>query len=645
MGGREVAFRFRRLLAAGREARRLASGWSPEPEKLPEDGIVLLDPEPSWREAWRANFTLDTEALADLAAGRIDLFGGAVVGVGSPPRWHHDPTTGITAPLRHGPSIDYRDPAVVGDIKLLWEVSRHHHLLPLARGYAVSGAVRWREAVTGQVEDWVAANPYGRGVHWSSALEAALRLIAWAWIHNLLRLRHEGGLLSCTGEAVRRSIYHHAWFVAHHLSRHSSANNHLIGELTGLYLGSVAFDLGKTGRRWRAAAWRELQVEARRQVASDGVDREQAVCYHQWVAEYLLLAGLVAQRAGDPVPPDWWERLAKMGAFLRAISAAGGAPPQIGDSDDGMVTRFAERWPLRPAEDLLAALDGTIGDPPRRPLSPSEKGFWYGRLAGGERIGLPSPPPSGEAPVIFSEGGYAVFTSTTSGSRLKLVFDAGPLGYLSIAAHGHADALSMVLAIDGDWWLVDPGTYAYHDHGRWRGYFRSTCGHNTVCIDRHDQSRPGGPFLWLRHAPARLLASGAEGAAQWVEGIHHGYDRGAGPVVHRRRVALEGGRLTVEDHLTGHGSHHVALHFHLAPEIEVEERGRGAFRLTRSDRPAAVELVGDPRLRWRAARGEEAPPLGWYAPRLGSRLPATTLCGEMEGALPEVLTTEIRVHT
>jgi hypothetical protein len=42
--------------------------------------------------------------------------------------------------------------------------------------------------------------------------------------------------------------------------------------------------------------------------------------------------------------------------------------------------------------------------------------------------------------------------------------DAAPLGFLSIAAHGHADALSFILHVDGSPILVDPGMFTYHTH-------------------------------------------------------------------------------------------------------------------------------------------------------------------------------------
>ena len=59
----------------------------------------------------------------------------------------------------------------------------------------------------------------------------------------------------------------------------------------------------------------------------------------------------------------------------------------------------------------------------------------------------------------------------------------GPLGFTSIAAHGHADALAMVLSIGGDELFIDPGTYAYHTEQKWRDYFKGTSAHNTVRID------------------------------------------------------------------------------------------------------------------------------------------------------------------
>src|ERR1700694_5234585 len=78
-----------------------------------------------------------------IAAGRFDLFALRDVELGSPPRWNRDPRSGIEAPLTFGKSLDYRDPGRVGDIKYLWEINRHLHLVTLAQAFALSGEARY----------------------------------------------------------------------------------------------------------------------------------------------------------------------------------------------------------------------------------------------------------------------------------------------------------------------------------------------------------------------------------------------------------------------------------------------------------------------------------------------------------------------
>ena len=127
---------------------------------------------------------------------------------------------------------------------------------------------------------------------------------------------------------------------------------------------------------------------------------------------------------------------------------------------------------------------------------------------------------------------------------MRLLVDAGPLGYLSIAAHGHADALSFVLNIGDREILVDPGTYAYHTDPGWRRYFRSTLAHNTVGIDEQDQSLQAGNFMWTDHARARCIEFEAGNAMQRFVGEHYGYERLEDPVVHRREILFDSAPAT-----------------------------------------------------------------------------------------------------
>jgi len=415
----------------------------------------LFATQENWLPIWRQHYRLEQEQLDNLLQGKIGFFGHAPLDVGMPVNWHRDPLTGIEAPLSFGKGMNYRDDRLVGNVKILWELGRHQHLVPLAAAYACTGEARYREAVTSQIESWITDNPFGLGIHWCSALEEALRLISWAVVHSLLALRDgENGLFTAVADPKQlgRSIYQQAWFVRHFLSRYSSANNHLIGELTGLWVACCVFDMGKQGENWAETAQQELEREARLQVHEDGVDKEQACYYHLWVLEYFLFAWLVGLRTGKKFSDSFGDGILAMADFLRVITPDGGVPPQIGDADDGFVTRFDMSWPENAYQDVMTAVESIFNNLALRP-SLSQKAFWYSLCAGKiARVENQATAISKTYPTLFHEGGYAILGQ----GGVHLVFDGGPLGYPSIAAHGHADALNICLAIDGSGGLLTP---------------------------------------------------------------------------------------------------------------------------------------------------------------------------------------------
>ena len=141
--------------------------------------------------------------------------------------------------------------------------------------------------------------------------------------------------------------------------------------------------------------------------------------------------------------------------------------------------------------------------------------------------------------------------------------DAGPHGFLSIAAHAHSDALSLEVRVGGVDILADPGTYCYHGEEEWRDYFRSTIAHNTVEVARRGAVHLGRPVPLAarrdRHGtPARREQLGCR-------------TRRLRPVTHRRTAVLDHGVLRVEDHLDTAAD--VRIAWHLGPEVAVELDG------------------------------------------------------------------------
>jgi hypothetical protein len=224
----------------------------------------------------------------------------------------------------------------------------------------------------------------------------------------------------------------------------------------------------------------------------------------------------------------------------------------------------------------------------------------------------------------FPEGGYFILGEDFETSReVRLVADAGPLGYLAIAAHGHADALAFTLSVCGQPILVDPGTFSYRAMP-WRHYFRSTAAHNTVVVDDRDQSEFGGSFLWLQHASAAVETFYASGDTQTLSARHDGYQRFSDPVRHRRTWRYTSGvaHLSVTDELLCAAAHSIAIHWHFAPECIVELKQRTV--VARRDN-VQVKLLCPAGLEPTLVTAREEPPLGWYSSRFDVKLPATTV--------------------
>lgn len=623
----ELGFRLRRFVQQRKEQRRVESGWRPVPSRSVEPGCCLFGDDAHCIAEWKRHFELDYNRLDEYLAGRINYFGHQPLDSGMPVSWHRDPVTGTRSPLCFGKSLNYRNDEIVGNVKFIWELGRHQHLVPLAVAYAVTGEARFRESVAAQIDSWIEGNPFGMGIHWCTSLEVSLRLVSWAIVHSLLVLRDgKEGLFAAVDDRLRLGevIFQQAYFVRHYLSRYSSANNHLIGELTGLWVACQVFDLGEEGREWSAFSLKMLEDEVVRQVHSDGVDKEQAFYYHLWVLEYYFFVWLVGVRCGHEISAETSRRIVLMTRFLKDVSVDAGEPPQFGDADDGFVARFDPLWPDKPYEELIAAIAGVLGD--HNESNRYQKAFWYQAMVPASQVEFPELGWQREYPVIYPEGGYAILGS----ENCHLVFDAGPLGYPEIAAHGHADALSFCLAVDGAWWIVDPGTYAYHSDPEWRSYFRGTAAHNTIRLNGEDQSRIAGSFMWSEKADAWIDSSDNNNKYQEVTGLHDGY-RHLG-VIHRRRLRLWEAEQCIEilDRLEGIGrrAELAEIYYHFAPDVDIRPGSENSqWLITRKGRSTRLILHADPSWNFEVARGSVKPISGWYSPALEEKVPTTTLRG------------------
>jgi hypothetical protein len=628
MSGREVAFRMGREL--GVRVRRIAATLHPPrlhmerysgKEFRPVGWLMDLHPVAEIARSAVGHYHWQDNVAKIYCDHRFSFFAIADRSFGNPIRWNYDYAHAVETPLVFGPTLDYRDERTCGDIKYVWEHNRHHHLVELAKAAYLTRDQRYADEIFAQVDSWITQCPYPLGVQWSSALESAIRVISWTFASAFLHAL-PAEMLAPHQAALQRwsaSAHEHLGFIKRNFSRFSSANNHLIGEACGLFVGASCFQFRESAA-WQARAREILEREAIAQHWPDGVNKEQTTSYQVFVFDFLMLAGLLGRSQGKDFTHGYWECLERMAEFVSALIDNKGEVPHIGDDDDGAVAILSHHSPLTVHQSLLSVAAALFGRADFREHAGGfdERAFW---LLGpeGERLFEHAAirPATGLA---FRDGGYYIL----KGHEAWVLFDCGPLGYLSLAAHGHADALSLFLRYKEKNFLIDPGTYAYHTRKLWRDYFRGTAAHTTVRIDRCDQSEIAGNFMWGRKASARLL----EFSARSVSGTHDGYMRLASPVGHTRTVTLspENASVVITDSLSTEGPHTVELFFQCDPECVIRQEGQQVALVQGA---ARIAIVPDIRMQHvRLLHGSDDPPGGWYSPGYDRKIPSTTIVWE-----------------
>jgi hypothetical protein len=488
--------------------------------------------------------------------------------------WSLDPASGLHWPGRGAPASKsaYRNASGFGDVKFVWELNRLQFLMPLAIAARRDNDTALATQIGDVIDGWMEANPPYEGVNWTNGIEFATRVVVALFVNTAL-----GDLAPEPLQArLKQFIGAHVWMLARYPSLFSSANNHRVAELAALYLAYLcAPGLPRASKAHEARA---LEREVLKQFHDDGVGAEQSPTYAAYSLEWFLLAAMCAAESGEPFSDPYVGRLRAAALHLRWMMDAGGRTPAIGDDDEGRIVA------LGPTSDYLypAAICATAARwmqdndiaPPVQPATILDAfaGEFEPRVeeALGDRV--------------FSSGGYSVSRRTSAHGVRYLAFDHAPLGFLSIAAHGHADALALWLHVGVDPVLIDAGTYLYHTHNGARDRFRGTAAHNTLCLDGRDQSQIAGPFNWSSHAKARLLGD-------WT-GEHDGYVSAFG-VKHVRRVRI-GDVIEVSDALEGALTTptpwSVGFTFH--PDIKLTAVRDGVDAVTPAGARVSLRMIG-----------------------------------------------------
>lgn len=571
------------------------------------------------------------EQWSDLAerasTGRHILLGLEWPGGEVDSNWHLDPVTHHYWPSdRYCFRIPYRHSREYGDVKYVWELNRLQYLQPIAALAALEDDLELKQLCVSHIDSWVSANPPFKGVNWASGIELASRVVS---ILVVLSVLGDGPFSSSRKERLIASLVAHGYWLMRYPSKFSSANNHLIAEGAGLYLLGCFLPDVEESRRWLGYGRKVLLEEAQRQLFEDGVGAEQSPTYTAYTLEWLVLCGEVSRHVGNPFPSVFWERLERAAEFLLWITDKNGHQPAIGDDDEGHVFFFDSDHGT-----YVTSIIGTVSAiTERSDLAPPV-------VAPSLRDGfLPHASATAEGPTgmrCFGDGGYTVIRDEHNDTEIVLTFDHGPLGYLSIAAHGHADALSIWLHVDGQPVIVDAGTYLYHSGGTWRDHFRSTAAHSALSVEGVSSSVISGAFNWSEKARASLVCFDDSPENPKIEACHDGFVRRFG-VTHTRTVQKTGSNVfIVADLLTGNSmARSVEIGFLFHPDLRVEARGKSWFMFHEGRCLLRLSQMSDT-LFGSLQSGRTNPYRAWYSSGFGDKCATTRLTfeGKLQPGIP-----------
>ncbi|TSA14239.1 hypothetical protein D4R75_16125 [bacterium] len=468
---------------------------------------------------------------------------------GNPVEWHLNPVSRVVWPkdVHYSKALHLKQEC--GEVKHVWEINRLPHFFDFLRAYAITSEVKYLDAIVVQTSHWYRANPFRRGVNWSSGQELAIRV--FIWLLCLYTLIDSGRCSEETLQLFCKVIYLHALHINKNIgfSRVSVHNNHLIAEASALYLVGCYMPWMKEADEWKKTGREILTTECPNQFYVDGGYCQNSHNYHRLALSYYLWVLRAAEILNEPFSYHLYDMMNSSAKYLySSMNLEDGRLPNWGANDGALLAPwtgcdFSDFRPIVASMFLL-----TQG----RKIF--ESGPWDEEL-------------------LWLWGSSAMMVSKTPESRRSVSFlDAG-IHILRVDAQnfvsfrcgsfkdrfGQADQLHTDIWMDGVNLACDGGSYLYNEERERYRYFAGTRSHNTMTIDGQDQMLLWRQFKWLRMTKAKLIEFDAPSLCCFGE--HYGYQRLG--VLHRRKImALTGNCWVVADILEADDRQHdFALHW------------------------------------------------------------------------------------
>lgn len=586
---------------------------------------------------WHTSTIFNLLAKADQCLeNTVDIFG-LIHNFGKQIDWHLDAKTGKRWPQTFWSKVNIRDGFTYGGPKFVWEANRLYGLSVLGLAYRTTKTKKYADKFFQLVSEWLEGNPYPYGVNWTSGIELGVRIANLVWGLSFL----QGYKLSKEDqETLNTFVYIHAWHLFRYHSKYSSNNNHAIAEAFGLFLIGVYFPYFRNASQWRTFGQAVLERECLRQILPDGGSYEYSSTYLSFVFDFFLLFKIVCDKQGIPYDRAIDRRLEKSCEYIHCLMDRKGNMPNIGDQDSAILVNFG----LSNHENFTSILNTGSLLFNRKEFQqdnfPDIKTFF---LLGGEKGAKTRTNTDGASTRDFlKESGLTVIRGRLKGKNIVFVGNASPLGMPPLYAHGHLDALSFYLTIDGREIFVDPGTYLYHCGGKWRRYFRSTAAHNTIRINKSDFTEMPGDFMFGKpYTITKHELIQKAGEVIWTAG-HDAYQHLTQPVFINRQAIVNwtDSKIILADSVDTEANCLVEFFFHFHPDCVINPSDNV---VAIENKGVALQMFFDEGVSLELFRGDDDLLLGWFSNAFHHLAECWTVVAKIDIKTATTVRTEIQV--
>lgn len=345
--------------------------------------------------------------------------------------------------LHYTESIDLQNTWETTNASHLWRYNQHYfeYIFPLAAQFKTQNKTIFFDKFKELITSWINLNPLPIGDGWHP-YTISLRLTNWICGYQLffesLKNEKEFQVL------MKKSIYVQYRFLQENLEK-DVLGNHYFENIKALIASSIFLNDTKVLN----TSLEKLLNQLNAQILEDGMHFELSPMYHKIILEDLLKIAFWIKDLKNQINEKITEYLQSMINFAYSIEKDMGTTPLFNDGGNNI---------SKSLDSLLNTARKYFG------LEP----FYISE---------------------FKESGYFLIHN----GNKKVVIDSGKVCPDYLPAHGHCDALSYELSIEGNPFIVNSGTFEY-EKGKLRNFFRSTRAHNTLMIGNYDQSQCWSSF-------------------------------------------------------------------------------------------------------------------------------------------------------